>query len=60
MANLLVIVCSVYSSILESLGFYGCNAFLAKPFELTEPMAKVKQLLRQNYMSVVQPSLPEK
>lgn len=59
-ANLPVIICSAYSNILQSLGFYGCDAFLAKPFELSDLIAEVNLLLRQHYMSVVPQSSPEK
>ena len=59
-ANLPVIICSAYSNILNSLGFYGCDAFLAKPFELTDLVAEVELLLRQNYMNVVRESSSEK
>ncbi|RYE24953.1 MAG: response regulator [Sphingobacteriaceae bacterium] len=44
-AKLPVLICSAYPRVLQSLGFYGCDAFLAKPFGLTELVSKVSGLL---------------
>ncbi len=44
-AKLPIIICSAYPRVLQSLGFYGCDAFLAKPFGLTELVDKVTTLL---------------
>ena len=42
-----VVICSAYAPVLLSLGSYGCNAFLPKPFELTELMLKVRECLAE-------------
>ena len=44
-----VIICSAYPKILLSLGDYGCDAFIAKPFDLDELTKKVVQLLENNH-----------
>ena len=44
-SNLPVIIFSAYPKVLQSLGFYGCNAFIAKPFDLTDLIDKVTELL---------------
>ncbi|RYE32369.1 MAG: response regulator [Sphingobacteriaceae bacterium] len=40
-----VMICSGYSRVLNSLGFYNCDAFLEKPFDLTDLLEKVNRLL---------------
>lgn len=40
-----VIICSAYAPVLLSLGSYGCNAFLSKPFELKDLIVKVRECL---------------
>jgi len=49
--NLPVIIFSAYPKVLQSLGFYGCNAFISKPFDLSELIDKVTALV------TVQPKL---
>lgn len=44
-AHLPVLICSAYPRVLQSLGFYDCDAFLAKPFDLAELVSKVTGLL---------------
>lgn len=44
-AKLPVMICSAYPRVLKSLGFYGCDAFLAKPYDLNELVGKVNALL---------------
>lgn len=44
-ASLPVMICSGYSRVLNSLGFYDCDAFLEKPFDLSELLATVHTLL---------------
>lgn len=39
-----VIMMSAYPRIIESLGNYGCNAFVAKPFDLHDLMFRIAQL----------------
>ncbi|TDQ11599.1 response regulator [Pedobacter metabolipauper] len=40
-----VIILSAYSQVLLSLGSYGCNAFVAKPFELKELVKEVNDCI---------------
>jgi DNA-binding response OmpR family regulator len=44
-ANLPVIIFSAYPKVFQSLGFYGCNAFIPKPFDLSELIDKVTELV---------------
>jgi CheY-like chemotaxis protein len=48
-AHIPVVICSAYSRVLLSLGDYGCDAFIAKPFDLNELTETVAQLLENNY-----------
>ncbi|WP_316789510.1 response regulator [Pedobacter frigoris] len=41
-----VIICSAYPQVLLSLGSYGCNAFISKPFELSELLLKINACLK--------------
>jgi DNA-binding response OmpR family regulator len=43
--NIPVIIFSAYPKVLHSLGFYGCDAFIPKPFNLTDLVKKVTELL---------------
>ncbi|RYE21483.1 MAG: response regulator [Sphingobacteriaceae bacterium] len=52
-AKLPVMICAAYPRILHSLGFYGCDAFLAKPFDLTELVSKVSGLLIPKMLTAV-------
>jgi two-component system response regulator VicR len=40
-----VVICSAYPQVLLSLGSYGCNAFIAKPFEVGDMIAEVEDCL---------------
>lgn len=40
-----VVIFSAYSQVLLSLGSYGCNAFIAKPFELTSLLNQINKCL---------------
>lgn len=40
-----VIIMSAFPRVMLSLGDYGCNAFVAKPFEIVELMKQVKTCL---------------
>lgn len=42
-----VIIFSAYPKVLQSLGFYGCNAFLPKPFDLSDLIDKITELTTQ-------------
>jgi two-component system response regulator VicR len=44
-AKIPVILISAYPKILHSLGFYGCDAFIPKPFTVTQLTEKVTELL---------------
>lgn len=50
--NLPVIIFSAYPKVLQSLGFYGCNAFIAKPFDLSVLINKVAELTNMPKMSI--------
>jgi two-component system response regulator VicR len=43
-SHLPVIIFSAYPRVLQSLGYYGCNAFIAKPFDLNFLIDKVTEL----------------
>jgi CheY-like chemotaxis protein len=40
-----VIIFSAYSQVLLSLGSYGCNAFISKPFELSSLLDQISKCL---------------
>lgn len=42
-AHLPVIMVSAYSNVLNSLGHYGYDSFIAKPFDITELVAEVNK-----------------
>ena len=44
-SHLPVIIFSAYPKVLQSLGYYGCNAFIAKPVDLSVLIDKVTQLV---------------
>ncbi|TKC06142.1 response regulator [Pedobacter frigoris] len=44
--NIPVIICSAYPQVLLSLGSYGCNAFISKPFELSDMLSKINTCLK--------------
>lgn len=44
-AHIPVMICSGYSRVLNSLGFYDCNVFLEKPFDLADLTNQVSKLL---------------
>ncbi|WP_285057499.1 response regulator [Pedobacter ginsengisoli] len=41
-----VVICSAYPQVMLSLGSYGCNAFIAKPFELTDMVAQIEDCIK--------------
>lgn len=47
--HLPVIIISAYSKVLQSLGYYGCNAYVAKPFDLTEMIDLIKNLVETQF-----------
>lgn len=42
--SLPVIIMSAYPRVLKSLGYYGCNAFVSKPFDLYELIDQITTL----------------
>ena len=46
-SNLPVIIVSAYPRVLNSLGNYGCDSFIAKPFDINDLVAQVNRLLNQ-------------
>ncbi|MDB5063222.1 MAG: response regulator [Mucilaginibacter sp.] len=43
--NIPVIIVTAYSKVINSLGDYGCDSFISKPFEITELVQQVNELL---------------
>jgi len=43
--HLPVVLCSAYPQVLLSLGSYGCNAFIAKPFDVADLIAQVEDCI---------------
>lgn len=41
-----VVICSAYPQVMLSLGSYGCNAFISKPFELSQMISQVEDCLK--------------
>jgi len=40
-----VIICSAYPQVLLSLGSYGCNAFIAKPFNIDDIIKQIEDCI---------------
>lgn len=51
--NLPVIIFSAYPRVLQSLVYYGCNAFIAKPLDLCVLIDKVRELVMGNQNHVL-------
>ena len=43
--NLPVIILSAYDKVINSLGNYGCNAFISKPFDLQDLINNIRRIL---------------
>jgi DNA-binding response OmpR family regulator len=43
--NIPVIIVTAYSKVINSLGDYGCDSSVSKPFEITELVQQVNELL---------------
>ena len=41
-----VVICSAYPQVMLSLGSYGCNAFISKPFELQDIIMQVEDCIK--------------
>jgi DNA-binding response OmpR family regulator len=44
--NLPVIMMSAYPKVIASLGYYGCDDFLPKPFNLSDLLIKINHLIK--------------
>jgi DNA-binding response OmpR family regulator len=40
-----VVIVSAYTKVINSLGYYGCDSFIPKPFDLSDLVSKVNKLL---------------
>ena len=40
-----VVIVSAYTKVINSLGHYGCDSFIPKPFDITDLVSRVKDLL---------------
>ena len=40
-----IIIVTAYSKVINSLGNYGCDSFISKPFDITELVQQVNELL---------------
>ena len=40
-----IIIVTAYSKVINSLGNYGCDSFVSKPFDITELVQQVNELL---------------
>ncbi|MFA6084469.1 two-component system response regulator [Mucilaginibacter sp.] len=40
-----IIIVTAYSKVINSLGHYGCDSFVSKPFDITELVQQVNELL---------------
>ncbi len=47
-AQLPVVIMSAYPKVLQSLGDYGCNVFIPKPFDLDHILNCIKELTTEN------------
>lgn len=43
-----VIILSAYDKVIKSLGTYGCDAFVSKPFDMQELVNKIKLVLKNS------------
>ncbi|RYZ99638.1 MAG: response regulator [Sphingobacteriaceae bacterium] len=46
--NLPVVIISAYPKVMESLGYYSCDAFIAKPFDMYELIDKITELTNRS------------
>lgn len=45
--DLPVIIMSAYPRVIKSLGYYGCDDFIAKPFDLDDIINRIKKLINR-------------
>jgi DNA-binding response OmpR family regulator len=48
-----VIIVSAYPRVLTSLGLYGCDKFIPKPFDLDDLVGSIKSVLQGNLNNVI-------
>jgi DNA-binding response OmpR family regulator len=48
-----VIIVSAYPKVLTSLGLYGCDKFIPKPFDLDDLVGSIKSVLQGNLNSTI-------
>jgi DNA-binding response OmpR family regulator len=53
--HLPVIIMSAYPKVLQSLGNYGCDTFLPKPFDLCDLVTQINQLLHSQSNNYFKP-----
>jgi DNA-binding response OmpR family regulator len=50
--NIPVIILSAYEKVIKSLGNYGCDMFISKPFDMQDLIKKIRQVIRKTPVSV--------
>ena len=50
-AHILVVIVTAYSKVINSLGYYGCDSFISKPFEIADIVQQVNELLNCSNMA---------
>jgi DNA-binding response OmpR family regulator len=48
-----VIIVSAYPKVLKSLGYYGCDKFISKPFDLDNLVGSIKAVLHANLSTAI-------
>ncbi len=51
--NLPVIILSAYDKVIKSLGNYGCDAFIAKPFDLNSLINQINKIITSRAMPCI-------
>jgi len=50
--NIPVIILSAYDKVIKSLGYYGCDLFISKPFDMQDLVTKIRQVIRKKPVSI--------
>jgi DNA-binding response OmpR family regulator len=50
--NIPVIILSAYDKVIKSLGNYGCDLFISKPFDMQELVKSIKQVIQKTPVSL--------
>lgn len=50
-AHIPVVIVTAYSKVINSLGHYGCDSFISKPFEIADIVQQVNELLNCSNMA---------